>query len=161
MQSQCWKWKYHTISVLSVQSEPGVANLGYMHPLRYICLYEVVHLRLAIKGKIQIHSYIMYFDILNMYKWILKKSLYAYCQIHLWLFMIKYFVMRNFRGTCSFVEILKGCMIKEKLETPDPNNKKIPAHLLYPKKILSMGVRRNVSRGEKARHFASAYPFQL
>jgi len=69
--------------------------------------------------------------------------------------------MRNFRGTCSFVEILKGCMIKEKLETPDPNNKKIPAHLLYPKKILSMGVRRNVSRGEKARHFASAYPFQL
>jgi len=51
--------------------------------------------------------------------------------------MIKYFVMRNFRGTCSFVEILKGCMIKEKLETPDPNNKKIPAHLLYPKKFLA------------------------
>ena len=41
----------------------------------------------------------------------IKKSLYAYCQIHLWIIMKKYFVMRNISGTCSSVEILKGCMI--------------------------------------------------
>ena len=41
--------------------------------------------------------------------------------------MIKYFVIRNFtvtcssvgwRGTCSFVRMLKGCMVRERLGTP-------------------------------------------
>jgi len=32
--------------------------------------------------------------------------------------MIKYFVMRNFRGTCSSVEMLKEYMFKERLGTP-------------------------------------------
>jgi len=29
--------------------------------------------------------------------------------------MIKYFVIRNFRGTCSSVEMLKGYMVRERL----------------------------------------------
>jgi len=32
--------------------------------------------------------------------------------------MIKYFVIRNFRGTRSFVEMLKGYMVREILGTP-------------------------------------------
>jgi len=32
--------------------------------------------------------------------------------------MIKYSVIKNFRGTCSPVEILKGCMVRERLGTP-------------------------------------------
>ena len=32
--------------------------------------------------------------------------------------MIKYFVIRNFRGTCSSVGMLKGYMVRERLGTP-------------------------------------------
>jgi len=32
--------------------------------------------------------------------------------------MIKYFVIRNFRGTFSSVEMLKGYMVRERLGTP-------------------------------------------
>jgi len=32
--------------------------------------------------------------------------------------MIKYFVIRNFRGTCSSVKMLKGYMVRERLGTP-------------------------------------------
>jgi len=32
--------------------------------------------------------------------------------------MIKYFVIRNFSGTCSFVEMLRGYIVRERLETP-------------------------------------------
>ena len=32
--------------------------------------------------------------------------------------MIKYFLIRNVRGTCSSVEILKGYMFRERLGTP-------------------------------------------
>jgi len=33
--------------------------------------------------------------------------------------MIKYFIIRNFRGTCSSAEMLKGYMVRERLGTPD------------------------------------------
>jgi len=33
--------------------------------------------------------------------------------------MTKYFVMRNIRGTCSFVRMLKGYIVKGRLGTPD------------------------------------------
>jgi len=39
-----------------------------------------------------------------------QKSLYAYSLIYLWIIMIKCFVIGNFRGTCSSVEMLKGYM---------------------------------------------------
>jgi len=32
--------------------------------------------------------------------------------------MTKYFVMRNFRGTCSSVEMLKGYIVRGRLGTP-------------------------------------------
>jgi len=32
--------------------------------------------------------------------------------------MIKYFVIRHFRGTCSSVRMLKGYMVRERLGTP-------------------------------------------
>jgi len=32
--------------------------------------------------------------------------------------MIKYFVIKNFRGTYSSAEMLKGYMVKERLGTP-------------------------------------------
>ena len=37
---------------------------------------------------------------------------------HLWLIMIKYFVIRNFRGTRLSVEMLKGHMVRERLGNP-------------------------------------------
>jgi len=39
--------------------------------------------------------------------------------MYLRLVMIKYFVMRNFKGTCTSVKMLKGYMFKERLGTPD------------------------------------------
>jgi len=33
--------------------------------------------------------------------------------------MVKYFVIKDFRGTCSLVEMLKGYIVKERLGTPD------------------------------------------
>jgi len=36
-----------------------------------------------------------------------------------WIFLLGYFVIRNCRrGTCSSVEMLKGCMVRESLGTP-------------------------------------------
>jgi len=35
--------------------------------------------------------------------------------------MLKYFVIRNFRGTFSSVEILKGYVVRERLGTPVPD----------------------------------------
>jgi len=32
--------------------------------------------------------------------------------------MIKYFVIKNFRGTCSSVEMLKGYIVSERLGIP-------------------------------------------
>jgi len=32
--------------------------------------------------------------------------------------MLIYAIERNFRGTCSSVEMLKGCMVRETLGTP-------------------------------------------
>jgi len=32
--------------------------------------------------------------------------------------MIKYFVTRKFKGTCSSFEMLKGCMVRKRLGTP-------------------------------------------
>jgi len=32
--------------------------------------------------------------------------------------MIKYFVIRNLRGTCTSIEILNGYMVRERLGTP-------------------------------------------
>jgi len=37
--------------------------------------------------------------------------------------MIKYFVIRNFRGKCSSVGVLKGYMVRERLGTPDLHNR--------------------------------------
>jgi len=36
------------------------------------------------------------------------------------------FVIRNFRGTCSSIEMLKGCMARESLITPDLNLVSLP-----------------------------------
>ena len=91
-----------------------VPNLGLMYPQGYICLSEGVHLKLTIEDKYifacllfpNIHTYISEFYF--------QKPLYAYCYRYLWLIrmiMIKYFVIRDFRGTCSYVEILKGYII--------------------------------------------------
>jgi len=51
-------------------------------------------------------------------KYYFQKSLYAYCYIYPWLVMIKYFVIRNFRGISSSVEMLKECVIRERLGAP-------------------------------------------
>jgi len=40
---------------------------------------------------------------------------------YLWIIMTKYFVMRNFRGTCSSVEMLKGYIVRGRLGTPELN----------------------------------------
>jgi len=32
--------------------------------------------------------------------------------------MIKYFVIRNFRGTCSSIKVVKWYMVRERLRTP-------------------------------------------
>ena len=39
-------------------------------------------------------------------------------EIYLWLDTTKYFVIRNFRGTCSSVGILKGYIVRERLGIP-------------------------------------------
>jgi len=92
-------------------SSSGVPNLGYMYPQGYICLFEGVHLRLAIEER-NIFTYHFFPNIYTyISEWYIQKSLYAYCQMHLWIIMTKYFVMRNFRGTCSSVEMLKGYMV--------------------------------------------------
>ena len=91
--------------------KPGVPNLGYMYPQGYICPSEGVHLRLAIEEK-NIFTYHFFPNIYTyISEWYIPKFLYAYCQIHLWIIMTKYFVLRDFRDTCSSVEILKGCMV--------------------------------------------------
>jgi len=80
-------------------------------PRDTFCLSEGVHLRLAIEEK-NIFTYPFFPNIYTyISEWYIQKSLYAYCQIHLWIIVTKYFVMRNFRGTCSSVEILKGYMV--------------------------------------------------
>jgi len=38
--------------------------------------------------------------------------------IYIWIIMIQYFVIRNFSGTCSYVEILKGYKVRERLGAP-------------------------------------------
>jgi len=91
-------------------SSLGVPNLGYMYPQGYICLFEGVHLRLAIEEKIHLRT--IYFQIFihisvnnifkNLYMLLLNISM---------IIMIKYFVIKNFRGTYSSVEMLKGYMI--------------------------------------------------
>jgi len=42
-------------------SSSGDPNLGYMYPQGYICLFEGVHLRLAIEEKIHLRT--LYFQI--------------------------------------------------------------------------------------------------
>jgi len=34
-------------------------------------------------------------------------------------YLVRLFVIRNFRGTRSSVELLKACMVREKLGTPE------------------------------------------
>jgi len=48
-----------------------------------------------------------------------QKSLYVYCSKYLSSVMIKYFVMRNLRGTCLSVEMLKGYIVRERSGTPE------------------------------------------
>ena len=70
-----------------------------------------VHLRLAIEEK-HIFTYLWF---PNIYTYIsesyFQKPLYACFKIYLWLITTKYFVIRNFRGTCSSEEIPKGYVV--------------------------------------------------
>ena len=89
-------------------SRPVIPNLGFVYPQGYICLSEGVHLRLSIGDNIYLHIICFQIFIHHVDWHYFQKSLYAYCWIYLWIIMIKYFVVRNFRGTCSSVEKLKG-----------------------------------------------------
>jgi len=56
---------------------------------------------------------------LYIYQWILFSKAIVCLLLNISrLIMIKYFVIRNFRGTCSSVEMLKGYMVRKRLGTP-------------------------------------------
>ena len=44
---------------------------------------------------------------------------------NLYFYFIQPFAIRNFRGTCSSVEMLKGCVVRERLGTPGINSRRI------------------------------------
>jgi len=45
-----------------------------------------------------------------------SKSLYAYIGKYIFVIFLSLFVIRNFRGTCSYNEMLKGYIARESLE---------------------------------------------
>jgi len=108
---QCHKYflKYNAVASDRSQSRTGVPNLAYMYPQGYICLSEGVHLRLAIEDKnifacylFPKYLYIFIYISVN----IIFKNHYMLIVKYIWI-IIKYFVIRNIRDTCSTVEMLK------------------------------------------------------
>jgi len=87
-----------------------------MYPMVYICLSKGVCLGPS-EGK-----NVICYSFPNIQTYIsecyFQKWLYAYCQMYLWLIMMKYLVITNVRGTCSFFEILKVNIVRERLGTP-------------------------------------------
>ena len=89
---------------------------GTCTPYGYTCLSERVLLRL----EKCIFIYISFIaKCLYIYQWIFfSKIIYDYFKKYLWLSMMKYFVIRKFRGTYSSVGMLKGYMAKKRLGIP-------------------------------------------
>jgi len=98
-----------------------------MYPQGYICLSERIHLRLAIDEKMYLH--IIYFHtFIHISVIIIFKNHYTLIVKYIYE-KSNYFVKRNFRGTCSSVEMVKGTcssvgmlkwhMVRERLGTPD------------------------------------------
>jgi len=84
--------------------------------LRYICLYEGVHLRLTIEGK-NIFIYCLFTNNCTYISEYYFQNRYMLIGKYIRLVMIKYFLIRNIRGTCSSVEMLQGYLVREKLGT--------------------------------------------
>jgi len=83
-----------------------VPYLGYTYPQGYICLSERIHLRLAIDEKMYLH--IIYFHtFIHISVIIIFKNHYTLIVKYIYE-KSNYFVKRNFRGTCSSVEMVKG-----------------------------------------------------
>jgi len=85
----------------------------------YIYLSEGVHLRLAVEGNNMFLQYLFP----NIYTYLRQWMLFSKIIIRLLLniSMISHdiiFFMRYFRGSCSFVETLKGYMVRGRLGTP-------------------------------------------
>ena len=84
---------------LTSNPKPGVAKLGYMYPLGYICLSEEVNLRLATEGK----NMFTYYSFLNDCTYISEyyfKSHYMLIVHYIFVVFLNLFVLRNFRGIC-------------------------------------------------------------
>jgi len=118
-------------------SKPGVPNLGY------ICLSEGVHLRLGIERK-NVLIYYLFPNILT-YKSSIKNSVDL-----LFYSAFLVFVIRNFRGACSSVEIMKGYMVRERLGTLALNQGR-----------RTCGPQKNFVRPAKHSGETSSYYFRL
>ena len=53
---------------------------------------------------------------IGLRQWMFSKSLYAYIGKYIFVIFLSLFVIRNFRGTCSYNEMLKGYIARESLE---------------------------------------------
>ena len=98
-------------------------------PRRKKNLKDAIHLSVHSSGSQFLENYINIFVYLQIFVHISVNlfskiiiCLFLNIYLYLWFVTKKYFVVRNFRGTCSSAGMLKGCLIREKLGTPALNN---------------------------------------
>ena len=86
-------------------------------PLWLPFLAEEVHLRLPIEGKNMFTYGLCHLEIFIHSSVNIIFKIMLICK-YIFVIFLNLFVMRNFRGTCSSIEILKEYMARESLGTP-------------------------------------------
>ena len=91
-----------------------------------MCPSEEVHLRLAIEGK----DMFTYYSVRIIYSYISEYYFQNHCMLtgnYILVIFHRIFVISNFRGTCSSIEMLEGYMVRECLITPVLNVNHVPS----------------------------------
>ena len=86
-------------------------------PLGLTFLSEGLHLRLAIEGKNMFTNRLYHFEIFMHSSVNIIFKIMLICK-YIFVIFLKLFVIRNFRDTCSSIEMLKEYMARESLGTP-------------------------------------------
>ena len=73
---------------------------------------------LAIEGKNVFTYRLCYFKVFIYSSMNIIFKIMLICNKYLFVIFLNLFVIRNFRGTCSSIEMLKGYMARESLGTP-------------------------------------------
>jgi len=102
-------------------SNSGVPKLGYMLPLGvHLPIWRGTN-KLTIEGKICL--YIIDFELcIHISVNIIFKNHYVLIGKYIFIIFLSLFLIKNFRGTCSSVKMLKGYMARESLGNPALTN---------------------------------------